>query len=202
MKEVSSEKMAVLRDMILDGAARDKQKIVSEVRAEAEEWLAKEAERLERDKNLIVQDARKRAEEIRRRQIVSAERDNTADALRLQNRLMTEALGRFQEELIRLRDRKDYADILSGMCTDAAASMKGAKRLKLRLAAVDAHLADNIIDSIKIPDIEIVFDPEPAPIQGGCWIAAEDGKRRMDSDWQSIAQEMADILAERLLPLL
>lgn len=204
MKEVSSEKMAVLRDMILDSAAGDKQKIISGARAEAEEWLLKEAEKLEREKNLIILDARKRAEEIRRRQIMSAERDKAADALRLQNRMLTEALGRFQDKLIHLRDREDYADILAGMCADAAASLAGASRLKLRLAVVDAHLAGDVVSKIKTanPGAEIIFDSEPAPIPGGCWISTEDGKRLINSDWQNITQEMADTLAERLLPLL
>lgn len=204
MKEVSSEKMAVLRDMILDSAAGDKQKIISDARAEAEEWLLKEAEKLEREKNMIIQDARKRAEEIRRRQIMSAERDKAADALRLQNRMLTEALGRFQDKLIHLRGREDYAGILAGMCADAAASLAGAQKLKLRLAVVDAHLAGDVIDKVKIsnPGVEIIFDAEPAPISGGCWITTEDGKRLINSDWQNIAQEMADTLAERLLPLL
>lgn len=204
MKEVSSEKMAVLRDMILDSASRDKQKIISDARAEAEEWLLKETEKLEREKNLIIQDARKRAGEIRRRQIMSAERDKAADALRLQNRMLTEALGRFQDKLIHLRDREDYASILAGMCAEAAASLAGAQKLRLRLAVVDAHLAEDVIGKIKIsnPGLEIVFDPEPAPISGGCWIMTEDGKRLINSDWQNITQEMADTLAERLLPLL
>lgn len=204
MREVSSEKMAVLRDMILDSAARDKQKIISDARAEAEEWLLKEAEKLEREKNLIIQDARKRAEEIRRRQIMSAERDKAAEALRLQNRMLTEALGRFQDKLVHLRDREDYADILAGMCADAAASLMGAEKLWLRLAVVDARLAGDVIKKIKnLPrNTEIAFDLEPAPILGGCWIATGDGKRLVNSDWQNITLEMADTLAERLLPLL
>lgn len=204
MKEVSSEKMEVLRDMILDSAAQTKQKILSDARIEASEWLSKETEKLEREKNLIIQDARKRADEIRRRQIMSAERDKAADALRLQNRILTEALGLFQDKLVHLREREDYADILAGMCADAAASLKTEQKLMLRLAVVDAHLAGDVIGRIKIsnPGMEIVFDAEPAPIAGGCWIATEDGKRRVNSDWQNLAREMSDTLAERLLPLL
>lgn len=204
MKEVSSEKISALRDIILDKAGENKRSILSEAHKEAEDWLSKETEKLERGKNLIIQDARKRAEEIRRRQIMAAERDKTADMLRLQNRILTEALGRLQDKLVHLRGREDYPDILAGMCVDAAASLKGAQKLHLRLSAVDMSLADEIIKRIKKhdPEIDIVFDQEPAPILGGCWITTDDGRRRIDSDWQSMTQEMADTLAERLLPLL
>lgn len=204
MREVSSEKISALRDIILDKADENKRGIVSEARKEAEDWLSSETEKLEREKNIIVRDARKRAEEIRRRQIMAAERDKSADMLRLHNRILTEALGRLQDGLVHLRDREDYADILTGMCIEAAQSLKGADTLKMRLAAVDLNLAKDIIARIKKRDagIDIVFDPEPAPILGGCWVVTEDGRRQVSSDWQSMTQEMADTLAGRLLPLL
>lgn len=204
MREVSSEKISALRDIILDKADENKRGIVSEARKEAEDWLSSETEKLEREKNIIVRDGRKRAEEIRRRQIMAAERDKSADMLRLHNRILTEALGRLQDGLVHLRDREDYADILTGMCIEAAQSLKGADTLKMRLAAVDLNLAKDIIARIKKRDagIDIVFDPEPAPILGGCWVVTEDRRRQVSSDWQSMTQEMADTLAGRLLPLL
>lgn len=204
MKEISSEKISVLRDIILDQADNNKRGIISEAHKESEEWLRKETDKLERENNVILQDARKRSEDIRRRQIIAAERDKASDMLRLQNRVLTEALGRLQDKLVHLRDREDYADILTGMCVDAASSLKDAPLLKMRLSAVDKSFAEDIIRGIKKrdPEINIVFDPEPAPILGGCWITTEDGRRQVNSDWQSITQEMADTLAERLLPLL
>lgn len=204
MREVSNEKISALRDIILDKADENKRAIVSESHKEAEEWLFKETEKMEREKNMILQDARKRSEEIRRRQIIAAERDRASDMLRLQNRILTEALGRLQDKLVRLRERDDYLDILTGMCNDAAASLKGTQKLRLRLSAVDLGAADEIIKRIKQRDseVDIFFDSEPAPILGGCWITTEDGRRQVNSDWQSITQEMADTLAERLLPLL
>lgn len=204
MKEISSEKISVLRDIILDKADGNKRGIISEAHRETEEWLRKETDKLEREKNIILQDARKRSEDIRRRQIIAAERDKASDMLRLQNRVLTEALGRLQDKLVHLREREDYADILTGMCVDAATSLKDAPMLKMRLSAVDVSLAGEIVHGIqkRDPEINIVFDPEPAPILGGCWITTEDGRRQVNSDWQSITQEMADTLAERLLPLL
>ncbi len=74
MKEVSSEKIGALRDIILDRADSRKKELVAGARQEAEEWMLRETEKLQRETNLILQDARKRAEDIRRRQILSAER--------------------------------------------------------------------------------------------------------------------------------
>ena len=45
-------------------------------------------------------------------------------------------------------------------------------------------------------------DADPAPILGGCWVITADGHKQVDMDWQSVTQEHADTLAERLLPLL
>jgi V/A-type H+-transporting ATPase subunit E len=90
------------------------------------------------------------------------------------------------------------------MCVDAIKSLRENQGLKLRLSAVDVGLADSVILRVRelIPDAEMIFDPEPAPILGGCWISTNDNRRQVNSDWQSLTQEMADTLAERLLPLL
>ena len=204
MKEVSSEKIGTLRDIILDRADSRKKDLVAGARQEAEEWLLRETEKLQRETNLILQDARKRAEDIRRRQILSAEREKSTETLRLQNRILSEALGRLQDKLVHIREREDYVDILAGMCIDAITSLRETKGLKLRLSAVDAGLAGPIISKVEefIPEAEIIFDPETAPILGVCWISTNDDRRQVNSDWQSLTQEMADTLAERLLPLL
>ncbi|MEA4872546.1 MAG: V-type ATP synthase subunit E family protein [Synergistaceae bacterium] len=204
MKEVSSEKIGTLRDIILDKADSKKKELVAGARQEAEEWMLRETEKLQRETNLILQDARKRAEDIRRRQILSAEREKSTEALRLQNRILSEALGRLQDRLVHLREREDYIDIIAGMCIDAKNSLRETKGLKLRLSAVDMGLADSVISKVLklMPDAEMTFDPETAPILGGCWISTNDGRRQVNSDWQSLTQEMADTLAERLLPLL
>ena len=204
MKEVSDEKIGTLRDIILDKADIKKNDLVAGAREEAEEWLLRETDKLQRETNLILQDARKRAEDIRRRQILSAEREKATETLRLQNRILSEALGRLQDKLMHMKDREDYVDILAGMCVDAIKSLRENQGLKLRLSAVDVGLADSVILRVRepIPDAEMIFDPEPAPILGGCWISTNDNRRQVNSDWQSLTQEMADTLAERLLPLL
>lgn len=204
MKEVSSEKISTLRDMILDRADTEKKTIATNAQHEADDWIAKETKKLERETNLIIQDANKRAEDIRRRQILSAERDKSTETLRLQNRILSDALGKLQDKLVHLRDRDDYADILAGMCIDAISSLGGATSLKLRLSAVDNSLADSVIKKtqVAVPTAALTFDPEPAPILGGCWISTSDNRRQVNMDWQSLTQDMADNLAERLLPLL
>ena len=50
--------------------------------------------------------------------------------------------------------------------------------------------------------IVVCADPEPARILGGCLVVTADGHKQVDMDWQSVTQEHADTLAERLLPLL
>ncbi|MDD4159710.1 MAG: V-type ATP synthase subunit E family protein [Synergistaceae bacterium] len=204
MKEVSSEKIGTLRDIILDRADSRKKELVAGARQEAEEWMLRETEKLQRETNLILQDARKRAEDIRRRQILSAEREKATETLRLQNRILSEALGRLQDKLVHIRNREDYIDILAGMCIDAIISLRETKGLKLRLSAVDTTLAESVISKVKeaVPETEMTFDPETAPILGGCWISTSDNRRQVNADWQSLTQEMADTLAERLLPLL
>ena len=96
MKEVSNEKISNLRDIILDRADNEKKVNMAQGRREADDWLTHETEKLQRETNLILQDARKRAEDIRRRQILSAEREKSTETLRLQNRILSDSMGRPQ----------------------------------------------------------------------------------------------------------
>ena len=204
MKEVTNEKIGVLRDIILDRADDRKKELLTGARREAEEWLFRETDKLQHEAGLILQDARKRAEEIRRRQILAAERERATETLRLQNRILSDALGRLQDRLTHLRERDDYTEILAGMCIDAISSFRENDGLKLRLSAIDHGLANDLISKVReiMPDVDLVFDADPAPILGGCWLSTHDDRRQVNSDWQNLTQEMADTLAERLLPLL
>lgn len=204
MKEVSTEKIGNLRDIILDRADSEKKQNVTRGQREAEEWLKNETEKLQRETNLILQDAHKRAEDIRRRQILAAEREKSTESLRLQNRILSDAMGRLQDKLVHLREREDYTEILTGMCLDAMNSLGTKVPLKLRLSAVDTSRAVAVIEKAckTRPEAKLSFDPEPAPILGGCWVATADGHRQVNMDWQNMTLEMADSLAERLLPLL
>lgn len=204
MNEVSAEKVNNLRDIILNRAGDERKSNLARGHKDAEAWLARENEKLQHEVDLVLQDARKRAEDIRRRQILSAERDKSTETLRLQNRILSEAMGRLQDKLVRLRDREDYADILAGMCIEAAEMLGVKTPLKLRLASMDAPLALKVIEKTQAfnGDIVMTADADPAPILGGCWVITADGHKQVDMDWQSVTQEHADTLAERLLPLL
>ena len=87
------------------------------------------------------------------------------------------------------------------MARCSTAAMNHASRIESSTGA-PASAANSLPSSALIPDAEMIFDPEPAPILGGCWISTNDNRRQVNSDWQSLTQEMADTLAERLLPLL
>lgn len=204
MSEVTNEKISALQSIILEQANDQRSALASDARKEAEAWLAKESEKLERETALVLSDAKTRAEEIHRRQLLSAEREKSTEALRQQNRLLQQAMRKFQDEMIRLRDRDNYADILAGIATGAARSLADSAPVKLRLAAIDASLGAKIADAVnaKFPAAKMTFDAEPAPIIGGCWVVAADGKRQVNADWQARTQEVGDLLADRLLSLL
>ena len=149
MKEVSSNKIDALRDIILDKAGNEKEKLITNAHQEANEWLEREREKLQKETDLIIQDAYKHADDIRRRQIMSAEREKSTDTLRTQNRVFSDALSKLQDKLVQLRDSKNYINILTGMTVDAIESLKDVDDLTLRLSAVDANHAKDIIAKIK-----------------------------------------------------
>lgn len=202
--DVNNEKISALQNIILEHANTQKSALAYDARKEAEDWLAKETEKLDRETALVVSDARSRAEDIHRRQILSAEREKTTEALRQQNRLLQQTMKKFQDELVHLREREDYPKILTALALGAARSIADSTPVRLRLAAQDASLGDRVAAAVnaKFPAAEMTFDHEPAPIIGGCWVEAADGRRQINADWQSRTQESADILADRLLALL
>lgn len=204
MNEVSNEKITALQNIILEQANDQRSALASDARKEAEAWLAKESEKLEREAALVLADAKTRAEEIHRRQLLSAEREKSTEALRQQNRLLQQAMKKFQDEMVRLRDRADYAEILAGLAVSSARSLADAAPLKLRLAAIDAGQGERVCEAVnaKFPEARVTFDPEPAPIIGGCWVISADGRRQVNADWQTRTQEAGDLLADRLLALL
>ncbi|MCL2683603.1 MAG: V-type ATP synthase subunit E family protein [Synergistaceae bacterium] len=205
MNEISNEKISALQNIILEHANQQREALTSNARKEAEQWLSQEVIKLERETNSVLTDARSRAEDIHRRQILSAEREKATEALRQQNRLLGEALKKFQDGLVHLRDRPDYVDVLVGLTVEAARTLADETgTLRLKLAALDASLGDKVAEAVNGMNLgfKMIFDHDPAPIIGGCWVTSEDGRRQINSDWQSRTQEMSDVIAERLLPLL
>ncbi len=204
MNEISADKVSNLKEMILKRAGDERENTLARGRKEAETWLALENEKLQHEVDSVLEEARKRAEETHRRLILSSEREKSTEILRMQNRILSEAMGRLQDKLVRLREREDYADILAGMCVEAAGMIGAGTPVILRLASTDLHMAPEVIAKVKAfgGDIDLSADGEPAPILGGCRIISADGRKQVDMDWQSVTQEYADTLAERLLPLL
>ena len=139
MNEVSNEKISALQKIILEHANQQREALASDARKEADAWLTSEMAKLQRETNSLLEDAKSRAEDIHRRQILSAEREKSTEALRQQNRLLGEALKKFQDGLVRLRDRADYDAILTGLALEAARALSeglGGEQgiFKLRLA--------------------------------------------------------------------
>ena len=107
MNDISTEKISVLQNIIIDRANGQRSVLLANARKEADDWVQKEAEKLERSAKVIEQDAKTRSEDIRRRQVLAADREKSMEALRLQNRLLSQIQGLFQDGLIKLRGRSD-----------------------------------------------------------------------------------------------
>lgn len=194
-------KISSLQNLILEKANSEKERLVSEARSGADAWISGELAALEKDAESVLADARTKAAEIRRRQLMAAERDRATEALRLQSSLLRDAMTKFRDGLVRLRDQDDYVDILVSLAASAAREMMANAPLVLKLAALDASLGEETARRVNesLPDAHMTFDRSPVPILGGCWVESSDGKRQMSSDWQTISQEAADTLANRIL---
>lgn len=199
-----NEKITALQGIILEHANEERAAIVSDARYQAQQWLNGEMTKLERETAAVMADAKSRAEDMHRRQILSAEREKSTETLRLQNRLLQDAMKKFLDALVHLRDREDYIDILSALAQNGAHNLEKAAPLTLRLAVIDAPLGDEVVRRVnkRYPNAGMTFDYNPAPILGGCWVVGANGRRQMNYDWHSRMQEMADVLAERLLAML
>lgn len=198
------DKVAALQNIILEQANSQKSALAEEARMQSEQWLTNEMAHLEKEAEAVLADARARADDIHRRQLLAAERERSTELLRLQNRLMQDAMKKLTDGLVKLRERSDHADILAALAISAARELSGSAPLKLRLSSLDAALGDEIASRAnkKVPDAQMTFVREPASIIGGCVVESGDGRRQMDLDWQTMAQDMSSVLAERLLETL
>jgi V/A-type H+-transporting ATPase subunit E len=201
--DVDTQKLGALRDLILDKAEAEAMRITQKAQHEADEWLSQELAKIDQEVDLIINDARRRAEEIRRRELLAAEREVSREKLRLQNRLITQAKAVFLDELVALRSREDHWMILLGLLLEAQEALVDLKKGSLRLAAIDSPLGERIVSRSKElrPQIDMRFDPTPAPILGGLWLIDDTGNRQVNSDWQTKVVEMSDTLTERLMAI-
>ncbi len=188
-----------LRELILSRAAEQKKILLAKAETEAREWLSSETEKLGDEIEQLVTEAGRNAGETRKRSLQNAERECMGETLRLRNKLLRDATQLLAEKLAQLRSRDDYAQILCGMALEAAETLQGTA-FSFSLAAVDFPYAENLTELLKTaaPNMTFVFDKIPAAITGGLILCTEDKKRMISSDWQSIARETADTLAQRL----
>jgi V/A-type H+-transporting ATPase subunit E len=204
MSEERNDKLNGLRELLLLQAEQDRMKLLEKAKREAETLVKEESARIAREEELILKEAAERAESTRRRQVMAAERDKTGEGLRLQNRLLGEAVSMLEDRFTRLREGEDYVRILAGLVAEAASVLPESEGLRIRLAATDAAIGTAVAGACRelLPGLEVTFDPDPAPIMGGAWISTADGRRFVAADWRNRAREAAAELAERLLPLL
>jgi V/A-type H+-transporting ATPase subunit E len=118
--------------------------------------------------------------------------------------LLSEAKRMLLDELISFRERDDYQLILVGLLLEAEEALPGGGPLKFRLSGADAFMGSEVAKGASRlrPQVVVRFDPDPAPIVGGLWLATEDGRRQVSVDWQTKVNELADVLASRIMPLL
>ena len=204
MSEVRNDKLTGLRELLLLQAEQEKMGILEKAKREAGSLAAQETDRIAREEELILRDAADRAEATRRRQVMAAEREKSAEGLRLQSRLLSEAVSMLEDRLGRLREREDYVRILAGLVVEADSVLPDSGGLRVRLAGSDAAIGRAVAKtSAELrPGLDVEFDPDPAPIMGGAWISTADGRRFVAADWRNRAHEAAGELAERLLPML
>lgn len=198
------QKVEAMREQILDKALHDGQYALDRARDSAAAWRREETARLEKETELVLRNARTRADEMRLRQTGAAERERNREALRTRNRLIREASRMLSEGLTNLRERESYPAILRGLLVESMEGMTGVDEIRILLAAPDQHLCKDLTDFAGrlYPGVRFVPGEDPAPISGGLWLLAGDGKRQVNADWGAKVQELLPTLAERLAPLL
>ncbi len=203
-KVQNPEKLTSLKNLLFKKADDEREVLLDSARREADEWVSEQNESLERMVDQIHGDAVKRSEEISKRQISEAEITRTKDRLRLQNTLLDEAVTLLLQELIDLRGRREYPDILAGLALEAAEKFPQGSAVNLQLSSGDFALGSLVVGRIreKRPDLTVTFLIDAAPIPGGVWLSAPDGSWRAPADWQEIISGLKDTLAERILPVL
>lgn len=195
-----NEKIETLKHIIIDHANAARASLIDAARHEAETWIQNEMASLDKETDAIIRDATERADEMNRRRLLAASRERASERLRLQNRLLSDAQRRFRDALVRLRERADYADILTSLAVAASREMPSGAPLEIRLAASDASIGERVAEAAASrTGAEISFGSEAAHISGGVCVMTADGRRIVSSDWQTIAEEASDKLAERLL---
>jgi V/A-type H+-transporting ATPase subunit E len=200
------KKLSELQSIILQKADLARERILTEARAEAEKWTDEQTRQLNAMAAGIKADAEKRSREIALRQMAEAENARDKDSLRLQSDLIRSALRAFQDALVGLAKRPDYDAILTGLAAEVCGRFPKSpaeprRKVKMRLRADDGPHGEAVAGALRsrFPELDIVFDAEPAPINGGEVLYSEEEKWQVVADWKSKAEEMADDVARAVL---
>jgi V/A-type H+-transporting ATPase subunit E len=198
------KKLFELQAIILSKGNEERERILSETRADLEKWTGEQAKRLETEVAAIQADAARRAGEIKTHCLIEAESSRDRERLRLQNELVQTALDQLLKELMAFEKRPDYDMILAGLASEIFEKFPKGRKVSLRLRAEDAPLGETVVTILRrrFPEVETVFDPEPAPIEGGVYLYSEEEKWRVVSDWKTKARDMADGMAKAVLAAL
>ncbi|MDO4952641.1 MAG: V-type ATP synthase subunit E family protein [Synergistaceae bacterium] len=200
MIEASVSRLDEQKRRILENASLQKQAQLDDASAKSDEWLKEETAKLDAELDLIVKQAEKQADEERGLCLRAAKLAESREMLKLQNKLMDEALCRLESRFSDLSQRDDYVRILCGMALEAAEQINENK-LSVVLSKNDAKLADKLSALLKKAGTDTVFSviyTDDAP-EGGITLLSEDGKRRICFDWKNAAASMTDTLVQHLL---
>jgi len=195
------KKLSELRTMILNKGNSERERILTEARSEAAGWMEEQTKLLDAMVAAIKADATKRSYDMASRQLTEAESMRDKNLLRLQNELVNKALFLLQNALIDLSNRSDYDAILTGMAVEVCERFSKGQKVRIGLRAPDKSHGQTVTDalSLRFPDLDISFDPTPAPIMGGVLLYSEEEKWRITADWKSKVEEMADDVAKAVL---
>ena len=202
-ESVETKKLRELCNLVLRRADAEHDDIIDDVRNEINQWTNEQEVMLDAECDSILKDANKRAEEIVIRQINNAKIESSRERIRLQNKYVNEARAIFQSKLEALRKRGDYKEILMGLAIEAIGEVPRGHDLLFRLSGADAGLGDEIAEIIReVMQVNITFSHLPGEFNGGVMISSADGRWNVISDWRAKTEELADVIATRVLAAL
>ena len=195
------KKLSELQSIILNKGDVERERILSEARTEAEKWTDEQTQQLDAMVAVIKADATKRSYEMASRQLIEAESMRDKNRLRMQNELVNKALVLLQNALVNFSKRADYDGILTGVAAEVCERFPKGQKVKIRLRAEDESHGKAVANalSLRFTDLNISFDPTPAPILGGVFLYSEEEKWRVVADWKAKVEEMADSVAKAVL---
>lgn len=198
MNEASTETVNRLKDVFLKQADEQKQNAMANAQAKANEWFEQQTEKLERKCELIINEAQKRASEAYRRQIANTQHKMSGKKLHLQNNFVVKAVHDLEDKLAASRSQEErYIDTLCGMVLSAAETLR-TDALRVEIANEDEKIATKLSARLSVVAPQLKVEIKYAAISGGIIAYDETGRRRVCSDWHTVASDMTEEIAEKL----